>query len=122
MNTAVWICQAILAALFMASGAAKISMSRDRLLATGQTGIAPFPMPVVRATAAAELLAAAGLFVPWASDVLPMVTPLAAVGLAAVMVGAAGAHLHLHELLTAGANMVILSVCVFVAVARFTGH
>ncbi|MBV8994767.1 MAG: DoxX family protein [Pseudonocardiales bacterium] len=122
MNTAVWICQAVMAALFLASGSAKISMPRDRLLATGQTGITPFPMPVVRATAVAELLAAVGLIVPWASGVVPMLTPLAAVGLAAVMVGAAGSHLHLREPLTAGANMVILVVCVLIAVARFTGH
>jgi hypothetical protein len=92
------------------------------LLATGQTGIAPFPMPVVRLTAAAELLAAVGLIIPWASGVLPVLTPLAAVGLAAVMVGAAASHLHLHEPRTAGVNMVILVMCVFVAVARFAGY
>jgi DoxX-like family/Sigma-70 region 2 len=83
-------------------------MSRDRLLATGQTGIAPFPMPVIRTTAGTELLTAVGLIMPWASGVLPMLTPLAAAGLAAVMVGAASSHLHLREPLTAGANMVIL--------------
>ncbi|MDQ3825455.1 MAG: DoxX family protein [Actinomycetota bacterium] len=77
---------------------------------------------MIRATAAAELLAVVGLIVPWASGVLLMLTPLAAVGLAAVMVGAASPHLHLREPLTAGANMVVLVVCIFVAVARFTGH
>lgn len=122
MNTAAWICQGLLATLFLVSGGAKVSMPRDRLLATGQTGIAPFPMPVVRVTAAAELLAAIGLTMPWASGVLPLLTPLAAVGLAAVMVGAAGSHLHLREPRSAGVNMVILVVCVFVAVARFPGY
>ncbi len=122
MNTVVWVCQGLLAILFLVSGGAKISMSRERLLATGQTGIAPFPMPVIRLTAAAELLGAVGLVVPWASGVLPLLTPTAAVGLAAVMVGAAGSHLHLREPRTAAVNMVILLVCVFIAVTRFTGQ
>lgn len=121
MNTAAWICQGLLAAIFLISGGAKISMPRGGLLATGQTGIAPFPMPVVRVVAAAELLAAVGLIMPGASGVLPVLTPLAAVGLAAVMVGAAASHLHLREPRTVGVNIAILVVCVFVAVARFIG-
>jgi hypothetical protein len=43
MNIVVWVCQGLLAVLFLASGGAKISMSRERLLATGQTGIARSP-------------------------------------------------------------------------------
>jgi uncharacterized membrane protein YphA (DoxX/SURF4 family) len=61
MDNVVWVCQGLLAVLFLASGCAKISMSRERLLATGQTGIAPFPMPLVRLAAASELLGAVGL-------------------------------------------------------------
>jgi uncharacterized membrane protein YphA (DoxX/SURF4 family) len=125
MNDAVRVCQILLAALFLVSGTAKISMSRERLLATGQTGIAPFPMPVIRVTAAAELLVAVCLIMPLItpapSGVLPVLAPLAAVGLAAVMVGVAASHLHLHELCTATANLVIPAVCVVVAVARFAG-
>jgi uncharacterized membrane protein YphA (DoxX/SURF4 family) len=122
MDNVVWVCQGLLAVLFLASGGAKISMSRERLLATGQTGIAPFPMPLVRLAAASELLGAVGLILPWASGVLPVLTPIAAVGLGAVMIGAAGSHLHLGEPRTAGLNVVILFVCVFVALTRFTGQ
>jgi hypothetical protein len=39
-----------------------------------------------------------------------------------VMIGAAGSHLHLREPRTAGLNVVILVVCVFVAMARFAGQ
>ena len=48
MNTVTWVFSGILAAIFAYSGAVKATMSRPRLLATGQTGIAPFPMPLVR--------------------------------------------------------------------------
>ena len=51
MNTITWILTGVLAVVFTVSGVAKSTMSRDRLIATGQTGIAPFPMPVVRAVA-----------------------------------------------------------------------
>jgi hypothetical protein len=61
------------------------------------------------------------LIMPAPSGVLPVLAPLAAVGLAAVMVGVAASHLHLHELRTATANLVIPAVCVVVAVAQFAG-
>jgi uncharacterized membrane protein YphA (DoxX/SURF4 family) len=122
MDNVVWVCQGLLAVLFLASGCAKISMSRERLLATGQTGIAPFPMPLVRLVATSELLGAVSLIVPWASGALPVLTPVAAAGLGVVMIGAAGSHLHLREPRTAGLNVVILVVCVFVAMARFAGQ
>jgi hypothetical protein len=89
MNTILWILQAILATVFLGSGIAKSTMSRERLIATGQTGVALFPMPVVRVTAASELLAAAGLLLPWATGIAPWLTPTAASGLCVVMVGAA---------------------------------
>jgi hypothetical protein len=43
MNHAVWVCQGLLAVLFVASRGAKISMSRERLLASGQPGSLHFP-------------------------------------------------------------------------------
>ncbi len=42
MNTAVWICQSVMAA-FSWLRDCEISMSLDRLLATGQTGSRRFP-------------------------------------------------------------------------------
>ena len=53
----------MLALVFAGSGVAKSTMSRERLVATGQTGAASFPMPVVRCAAAMRLLAAVGLII-----------------------------------------------------------
>ena len=55
MNLALWICQGPLAAVLPASSSAKISMSKPRLLASAQTRVAPFPVPVIWLTAACEL-------------------------------------------------------------------
>ena len=116
MNIALWICQGLLAALFLVSGTAKISMSKERLLETGQSGVAPFPLPVIRFTAACELLAVIGLLVPRATGVLPALTGVAAIGLAIVMIGAIASHASLHEPGPVAVNIVVFGVCCFVAV------
>jgi uncharacterized membrane protein YphA (DoxX/SURF4 family) len=121
MDLALWIAQILLAAVFLGSGVAKSTMSRDRMLATGQTGIAVYPMPVVRFTAVAELLAAIGLILPAATGVAEVLTPVAALGLCVVMVGAASAHLRLHEHRNVAGNALLFSAALFVAVGRLAG-
>jgi len=121
MNIALWAGQIVLAAVFLASGIAKSTMSRERLLATGQTGVAVFPQPVVRFTAAMEVAGAAGLVVPWWTGIATGLTPAAACGLCFVMIGAASAHLRLHEPRNVAINGVLLALCVFVAAGRLHG-
>jgi uncharacterized membrane protein YphA (DoxX/SURF4 family) len=119
VDIALWTAQVLLAAVFAGSGVAKSTMSRERLLATGQTGAASFPMPLVRFTAAMELLAAVGLILPWTTGIAHVLTPVAAVGLGIVMVGAAGSHIRLGELRNVAANGVLFALCLFVAINRF---
>jgi hypothetical protein len=118
MNVTVWIVSLTPAAVFALSGTAKLTMSRERLIATGQTGIAVYPMPLVRFAAACEILGAVGILGPWALGIAPGLTPAAAVGLALVMVGAAAAHTKLREPRAVAANAVLLTACLFVAVTR----
>lgn len=119
MNVALWVAQGLLAAVFAASGVTKSVMSKERMITTGQTGVAPFPLPVIRVVAACELLAAVGLILPWASGVAPVLTPLAAVGLMVIMVGAAFSHAGLREYPQVGVNAFLFLVASFVAVGRF---
>lgn len=121
MNSALWAAQLILAAVFAASGTAKLTMPRQRLLDTGQTGVAMFPMPLVRFTAAMELLAAVGLLAPMLTGVGQILTPLAGAGLCAVMVGAAWAHTRLHEPASVAVNAVLFSLALFVLFGRLFG-
>ncbi len=118
MDLALWIATGVLGVVFVVSGVAKSTMSRERLLATGQTGIAPFPMPVVRMTAILELFGVAGLVLPWVLDTYRVLTPAAAIGLGVVMYGAAVSHASLREPRTVAANLAILVVCAFVAAGR----
>jgi len=118
VNAALWAVQILLAAVFAGSGIVKLTMSKPRMIATGQTGVAPFPLPVIRFTAACEVLAAAGLILPGLLHVAPLLTPLAAVGLMVVMVGAAISHRSLHEYPQVGLNVLLFLLALFVAVGR----
>jgi hypothetical protein len=118
MNIAAWIATGVLVVVFAVSGVAKSTMSRDRLIASGQTGIAVFPMPLVRVVAVCELLAVVGLVVPWVADTYRALTPAAAIGLGIVMMGAAVSHASLKEPRPVACNVVLLAICAFVASGR----
>lgn len=120
MEIAAWIVSILLGVVFTLSGVAKSVMSRDRMIATGQTGVAPFPLPLVRVVAAAELLAVVGLFVPWLTGIAPVLTPLAAIGLGVVMSGAAISHASLREPRAVAINLVALWLLAFLAAVRLT--
>jgi hypothetical protein len=75
-------------------------------------------MPVVRFAAVMEVLAALGLVLPWATGIAPVLTPLAALGLCVVMVGAAWAHARLQEPRNVFFNAVFFALAAFLAVGR----
>ncbi|WIX78305.1 DoxX family protein [Amycolatopsis carbonis] len=125
MNAALWAGQIVLALLFALSGSLKSTMSRERLLETGQTGAAAYPLPVVRFTAICELIAVVGLVLPQLTGVAPSLTGWAAVGLVVVMIGAMAMHARLAivghkaaEWRNVTVNALILAVAVFVAGGR----
>lgn len=121
MNVALWVGQALLAVLFLYSGVLKVSRSRERLIAAGQTGVSVFPAPLVKLVACCELLGAVGVVVPWLTGRVTVLTPLAAVGFAFIMVGAVAAHARLREPRNVAATSLILLVATAVAVGRFAG-
>jgi uncharacterized membrane protein YphA (DoxX/SURF4 family) len=122
VNIALWTAQIVLAATFLSSGIAKSTMSKDRMIETGQTGVAPYPLPFIRLIAALELVGAVGLVLPQATAIAPILTPVAAVGFIAIMLGAAGSHWSLHEYKQVfGVNLVLILLCVFVALGRASG-
>lgn len=121
MSVALWVGQALLAVVFLYSGAFKLSQSREKLLEMGQTGAAVFPLPVLRLVACCELLGAVGVIVPWLTNIGPVLTPLAAAGFVPIMVGAIVAHARLREPRNVAATSFILLVAALVAVGRVGG-
>jgi uncharacterized membrane protein YphA (DoxX/SURF4 family) len=119
MSTVLWIFQGFLALVFLGSGLQKGTRSKERLLESGQTGVRDYSLPFIRFIATCELLGAVGLILPRALGIVPVLTPLAAVGLGIIMIGAARAHAKLHEPRNVAANLLLLSMCLFVAIGRF---
>ncbi len=83
MNLALWIVQGMLAALFLFTGGMKLVLPIETL-----TKDMPLPGVLVRVVGVAEVLGAIGLVLPAALGIRPNLTPLAAVGLVIVMIGA----------------------------------
>jgi uncharacterized membrane protein YphA (DoxX/SURF4 family) len=118
MNVVIWVLQVLLALAFLAAGLMKVSQPRQRL-ATSMGWVEDFSDPTVRAIGALELLGALGLLLPALTGVATVLVPLAAVGLAVLMVGAAITHRRRGELPLIGINAVLLVLAVVVAWARF---
>jgi uncharacterized membrane protein len=118
MNVVVWVVQGLLAFAFAFSGINKLTQPREKLI-KNMPYIEDFSTPQVRGIGSVEVLGALGLILPAATGIAPILTPIAATGLALVMVLAATVHLRRGETSAIGINAVLLILAAFVAWARF---
>ncbi len=121
MNIALWIVQGLLALVFGMTGMMKLTQPKAKLAA--QMGyVEDFSQGSVRLIGALELLGAIGLILPALTGILPMLTPLAALGLVLTMIGAMLTHLRRKEYPMIAANLVLLLLALFVAYGRFVAY
>src|SRR4030095_16945871 len=83
MKYALWIVQILLAALFLFAGGLKLVLPAEAL-----AGPVPIPVVFLRFIGVCEVLGAIGLILPGLLGIRPGLTPLAAVGLIIIMIGA----------------------------------
>ncbi|USX54286.1 DoxX family protein [Lentzea sp. HUAS12] len=120
MNVVVWIVSGVLAALYLMAGFTKLAKTKQDLLAEPRMAwAADFTPGQVKGIGAVEVAGALGLVLPWLTGVAPVLTPIAAAGLAVVQAGAAVTHLRRGEKATLPINAVLFALAVFVAVVRF---
>ena len=119
MDVALWIVAGVLAAVFLAAGAMKLSQPRQKLADSGMPWVEDFSDGAVKAIGALEVLAAVGLILPAALDIVPVLVPIAATGLVLLMVGAAITHARRREPQGIAVNLVLLALAAFVAWGRF---
>lgn len=118
MNTWLWIVQGLLAATFAGAGFLKLTKPKEELRAQ-MSYVDDFSGGTVKLIGSVELLAAIGLILPWATGILPELTPVAASGLVLVMVLAALVHLRRKEYSAILFNAVLGGLALFVALNRF---
>jgi hypothetical protein len=120
MDLALWIIAGLLAVVFLAAGSIKLLIPYDRLaMAPGAGWVNDFSPGFVKALGSVEILGAIGLILPAALGIAPILVPLAAVGLATIMVGAAIVSSRRREAMHAVLNLSYFGLAVFVAWGRF---
>ncbi len=117
MNIALWASQIILAIIFLMAGSMKTFQPLDKLAQT-MDWVKSSP-PLTRFIGIVEILGVLGLILPAATRILPWLTPIAAIGLAIIMVLAIGFHVIRKEYKTLPVLVVILLLSIFVAYGRF---
>jgi hypothetical protein len=122
MNILLWVFAGIAAAVYLGAGGMKLVTPREKLLENPNLGwVNDFSAGAVRLIALAEVLGAIGLILPRALDIVPVLTPIAAVGLVIVAAGAIVVHARRKEPKAVPVNVVLLVLAAFVAVGRFAG-
>jgi uncharacterized membrane protein YphA (DoxX/SURF4 family) len=122
MNVVLWIIAIVLAAAFLASGLLKVTQSKEQLAARGLGWVEDFDPPQITGIGALEILAAIGLVLPAAVDIAPILVPVAACGLAVIMIGAMVTHARRKEYQLLPVNAVFLVLAAVVAWGRFGPH
>lgn len=118
MTAVLWVVQVVLAAAFALSGLVKIGRSKERL-AGPYPWTRDFSQSTVRFIGVMEVLGALGLVLPAATGITPVLTPIAATGLAVLVALAAALHLRRGESSGIAVTAVLFVLAALVAWGRF---
>ncbi len=119
MNVVLWIVAGLLAVAFLGAGLMKLGQPKKKLADSGMGWTEDFSDGAVKGIGALEVLGAIGLILPAALDIVPLLVPIAATGLALLMLGAAATHGRRKESQMIVANLVLFALAAFVAWGRF---
>ncbi|GEB94678.1 DoxX family protein [Microbacterium lacticum] len=111
MLIALWIVNIVLALLMLGAGFAKATSSKEKLAENPRMAWTEGFSPVaIRLIGIAEVLGALGLILPLATGIAPILTPIAAVGLAILMLGATVVHLRRKESVMPALPLTVLAI------------
>jgi uncharacterized membrane protein YphA (DoxX/SURF4 family) len=118
VNVVLWILQWVLAVAFAVAGVLKSTQSKEKL-APQMPWVEDFSPATVRFIGVVEFLGALGLVLPALTGIAPILTPLAATGIAVIMLLAAVVHARRKEPSGIAITVVILVLAAIVAWGRF---
>jgi uncharacterized membrane protein YphA (DoxX/SURF4 family) len=119
MTYVLWIIQVLLALLFLFAGGTKLVIPPDVLASMGSPNQIPLPGWFVRFIGVAEVLGALGLILPGLLRIKSWLTPLAAVGLVVVMIGATALTMAADGVAAGVVPLVVVLLAAFVAYGRW---
>jgi uncharacterized membrane protein len=115
MGNSIMVLEGILAVLFLIAGAFKTFQDKEKL-AKRMPWVNDYTAAAVKFVGISEILGAVGLIVPHFTGILPVVSPIAAVALAVVMLLASVYHIRkkeYKEVVLTGILIALLAVVVF---------
>ena len=118
LSLVLWLIQLVLALLFAGVGFVKLFQRHTRLVENLRWP-EDFAPGVVKLIGVLEVLGAAGLVVPQATGYLPVLTPLAASGLALMMALAIAVHVRRGERNRIALAAILMILSLLVALGRF---
>ncbi|AGP29930.1 DoxX family protein [Corynebacterium terpenotabidum] len=110
MTITLWIINIILAISFVGSGLMKIGRAKTSLVESGLEWADGFSETTVKLIGAVEFLGALGLILPKSLNIAPVLTPVAAICLTLVMIGATVTHARREEITDRGLPAVGLGI------------
>ena len=117
LHLGLWATQVLLAGVFLMAGGMKLTAPVETLQQQ-MAWVGGAMGPAVRVIGLVEVLGALGLLLPAATRILPGLTPLAAAGLATVMVLATLTHITRGELGMVPVTLILGGLAAFVAWGR----
>jgi uncharacterized membrane protein len=118
VNILLWILAGLLAAMILLAGVMKVAVPKEKLLGI-MAWAKTWPDARLKALGVVEVLGAVGLILPRALNIAPVLTPVAAVGCAIVMIGAVITHVRMKDYKGVGMPFVLLVLAIVVAAGRF---
>lgn len=118
MNIVLWIIQILLALLFLFAGGSKLVMSAEQMERLATPNQVHLPIMFIRFIGVVELLGGLGLVLPGLLSIKKGLTPLAAIGLTIVMVGAVIITIAGDGVVMAITPLIVGLLCAFVAYGR----
>jgi uncharacterized membrane protein YphA (DoxX/SURF4 family) len=115
MKVVLWVVSALLAVVFVLIGGLKLVTPTADLAASSQ-GV---PVALMRVAGATEVLGALGLILPAATRIVPILTPVAATGLALQMIGAVITNIAVGAYTAIPMAVVLMLVAAWIAWLRF---
>ena len=113
-----WVAEIVMALLYFGLGVMRLVQPYPKLVRVLRWP-ADFPAWAVKLIGVAEILGAVGLLLPAATDVAPVLTPIAASALAVMMALAVAVHLRRGERHRVALPAILGLVNIFVAIGRF---
>src|SRR6266480_5494015 len=119
MNIVLWIIQVLLTLLFLLAGGTKLVLSIETMRSMGSPNQIMLPGLFIRFIGVCEVLGALGLILPGLLRIRTDLTPLAAAGLAIIMIGATVLTFAGDGVATALSPLVVGILTAFVAYGRW---